>query len=76
MYNDGIGKFDNYPNAQEMWNQPKIVYGGTSMTRLRTKMLKFGTYRINPQHSVVEHLKVMSTKILQLTKRPSIATNL
>ena len=34
MHNDLIGEFENYPNAQEMWNQLKIAYGGTSVTRL------------------------------------------
>ena len=34
MHNDLIGEFENYPNAQEMWNQLKIASGGTSATRL------------------------------------------
>ena len=66
MHNDLIGEFDDYPNAQEMWNQLKITYGGTSATRLRVITLKFEQYVMDSKHSVAEHLRTMSALIHDL----------
>ena len=52
MYNDLIGEFEDYPNAQEMWNQLKIAYGGTSTTRLRAISLKLKQYVMDSKHSM------------------------
>ncbi|XP_075663075.1 uncharacterized protein LOC142632583 [Castanea sativa] len=66
MHNDLIGEFENYPNAQEMWNQLKISYGGTSATILRALTLKFEKYVMDSKHSMAEHLRTMSTLIRDL----------
>ena len=66
MHNDLIGKFEDYPNAQEVWNQLKIAYGGTSATRLRALTLKFEQYVMDSKHSMAEHPRTMSTLIRDL----------
>ena len=66
MHNDLIGEFEDYPNAQEVWNQLKIAYGGTSATRLRALTLKFEQYVMDSKHSMAEHLRTMSTLIRDL----------
>ena len=66
MHNDLIGEFEDYPNAQEVWNQLKIAYGGTSTTRLRALTLKFKQYVMDSKHSMAEHLRTMSTLIRDL----------
>ena len=66
MHNDLIGEFEDYPNAQEMWNQFKIAYGGTSSTRLRALTLKFEQYVMDSKHSIAEHLRTMSALIHDL----------
>ena len=66
MHNVLIGEFENYPNAQKMWNQLKIAVGGTSATRLRALTLKFEKYVMDSKHSLVEHLRTMSTLIRDL----------
>ena len=66
MHNDLVGEFENYPNAQEMWNQLKITYGGTSATRLQALTLKFEQYVMDSKHSIAEHLRTMSALICDL----------
>ena len=66
MHNDIIGEFEDYPNAQEMWNQLKIAYGRTSATRVRALTLKFEQYVMDSRHSMAEHLRTMSALIRDL----------
>ena len=66
MHNDLIGEFEDYPNAQEMWNQLKIAYEGTSATRLRALTLKFEQYIMDSKHSMAEHLRTMFALIRDL----------
>ena len=66
IHNDLIREFENYPNAQEMWNQLKIAYGGTSATRLRALTLKFKQYVMDSKHSIAEHLRTISALIRDL----------
>ena len=49
-----------------MWNQLKIAYEGTSVTRLRALTLKFEQYVMDSKHSMAEHLRMMSTLICDL----------
>ena len=41
MHDDLIGEFENFPTAMAMWEQLKFTFGGTSITRLRSLVLKF-----------------------------------
>ena len=66
MHNDLIGELEDYLNAQEMWNQFKIAYGGNSTTRLRALTLKFEQYVMDSKHSMAEHLRTMSALICDL----------
>ena len=47
-----LGSLTTTQNAQEMWNQLKIAYGGTSITRLRALSLKFEQYVMDSKHSM------------------------
>ncbi|KAG5529006.1 hypothetical protein RHGRI_029614 [Rhododendron griersonianum] len=75
MHNDLIGEFENCATAQEMWNQLKIAFGGTTATRLRALTLKFDSYKMNPQHSMLEHLRVMSAMIRDLRSAGNVLTD-
>ncbi|KAF7151923.1 hypothetical protein RHSIM_Rhsim02G0164800 [Rhododendron simsii] len=60
------------------WNEEgevlKIAFGGTTATRLRALTLKFNSYKMNPQHSMPEHLRVMSAMIRDLRAAGNILT--
>ncbi|KAG5524057.1 hypothetical protein RHGRI_030902 [Rhododendron griersonianum] len=58
-----------------MWNQLKIAFGGTTATRLRALTLKFDSYKMNPQHSMPEHLRVMSAMIRDLRSAGNVLTD-
>ena len=66
MHNYLIGEFKDYLNAQEIWNQLKIAYEGTSATRLQALTLKFVQYVMDSKHSMAAHLRMMSTLIRDL----------
>ena len=66
MHNDLIGEFEDYPNAQEVWNQLRIAYGGTSTTTLRALTLKFEQYVMDSKLSMAEHLRTISALIRDL----------
>ena len=66
MRDDLIGKFENFPTAMAMWEQLKFTFGGTSITRLRSLVLKFETHRKNPKVSMDEHLRGMFSMIQDL----------
>ena len=46
-----------------MWEQLKFTFGGTSITRLRSLVLKCETHRIDPKVSMTGHLRGMSSMI-------------
>ena len=66
MHNDLTREFKDYPNAQEMWNQLKIAYRGSSATRLQALTLKFEQYVMDSKHSMAENLRTMSALIRDL----------
>ena len=63
MHDDLIGEFENFPTAMAMWEQLKFTFGGTSITRLKSLVLKFETHRKDPKVSMTEHLRGMSSTI-------------
>ena len=66
MHDDLIGEFEIYLTARAMWDQLKLRFGGTTATRLRAMNLKFDQYKLDPKHTMTEHLRVMSAMIRQL----------
>ena len=61
MHDDLIGEFENFPTAMAMWEQLKFTFGGTSITRLKSLVLKFETHHKDPKVSMTEHLRGMSS---------------
>ena len=74
-HNDFIGEFENCAIAQEMWNKLKDAFGGTTATRLRALTLKFDSYKKDPKHSMIEHLRVMSAMIRDLRAAGNVLTD-
>ena len=66
MHGDLIGEFENFPTTMAMWEQLKFTFGGTSITRLRSLVLKFETHCKDHKVSMTEHLRVMSNMIRDL----------
>jgi hypothetical protein len=66
MHDDLIGEFETYQTARAMWDQLKLRFGGTTATRLRAMNLKFDQYKLDPKHTMTEHLRAMSAMIRQL----------
>jgi hypothetical protein len=66
MHNDLIGEFEVYPIAQGMWEALKLKYGGTFITRLRGLTIRFDSYKLRSDHTMKQHLRVMSSMIREL----------
>ena len=58
-----------------MWEQLKFTFGDTSITRLRSLVLKFETHRKDPKVSMTEHLRGMSSMIQDLNVAGHILTD-
>jgi transposase InsO family protein len=66
MSNDLIGEFEECKTAHDMWEALKLRYGGTSATRLRGLTMKFDSYSMHYNHTMKQHLRVMSSMIREL----------
>ena len=66
MHNDLIGEFENFPIAMAMWEQLKFTFGDTSITRLRSLVMKFETHHKDPKVSMIENLRGMFSMIRDL----------
>ena len=75
MHDDLIGEFESFPTAMAMWEQLKFTFGNTTITRLRSLVLKFETYRKDPKVSMTEHLRGMSNMIQDLNATGHILTD-
>ena len=69
LHDDLIGEFKNFPTPMAMWEQLKFTFSVTSITRLRSLVLKFKTHRKDPKVSMTEHLRRMSSMIRDLNVR-------
>jgi hypothetical protein len=49
-----------------MWEALKLRYGGTSATRLCGLTMKFDSYSMRYNHTIKQHLRVMSSMIREL----------
>ena len=66
MRNDIMLRFERHRSAQAVWDAVKVQYGGTSTTRLRQLTLKFDGYKKRQNHTMRQHLTVMSNMISEL----------
>nr|POE88869.1 hypothetical protein CFP56_37404 [Quercus suber] len=73
MHNDLIGEFEQYTTAQDMWKALKLRYGVTSATRLCGLTMKFDSYKMCSEHTMSQHLRVMSSMIREFK---SVGNNL
>ena len=66
MRNDIMLRFERHRSAQAIWDAVKVQYGGTSTTRLRQLTLKFDGYKKRQNHTMRQHLTIMSNMISEL----------
>ncbi|GAV73421.1 UBN2_2 domain-containing protein [Cephalotus follicularis] len=66
MHDDLISAYEHCAIAKDMWDQLRFDFGGTSVTRLRSLVLKFEMYKKDPENSMTEHLRIMSAMIRDL----------
>ena len=66
MRNNIMLRFERHRSAQAVWDAVKVQYGGTSIIRLRQLTLKFDGYKICQNHTMRQHLTVMSNMISEL----------
>ena len=66
MRNDLMSHFENNRSAMAIWDAVKIQFGGTSTTRLHQLTLKFNAYKKESNHTMRQHLTVMSNMISEL----------
>ena len=66
MRNDIMLHFERHRSAQAVCDTVKVQYGGTSTTRLRQLTFKFDGYKKRQNHTIRQHLTVMSNMISEL----------
>ncbi|GAV65564.1 UBN2_3 domain-containing protein [Cephalotus follicularis] len=66
IHDDLIGANEHCPTAKEIWDQLRFDFGGTSVARIRSLVLKFEMYKKEPKNSMTEHLRIMSAMIRDL----------
>ena len=66
MQDDLLIEYEVYQTAQEMWESLKEKYDGLSATKLRELIMKFGSYKMRPNHTMKQHLKEMKRIIREL----------
>ena len=65
MRNDLMLHFENNRLAMIVWDAIKIQFGGTLTTRLHQPTLKFDAYKKQSNHTIRQHLTVMSNMICE-----------
>ena len=66
MRNDIMLCFEWHRSTQAVWNAVKVQYEKTSTTRLRQLTLKFDGYMKRQNHTMRQHLTIMSKMISEL----------
>ena len=66
MHNDLISEFEEHATARIMWDALKLKFAGTSATRLRNLNSKFDSYKMRLNHTMKQHLRMISTIIREL----------
>lgn len=75
MNDDLMCEFEEYDTAKGMWEALKEKFGATSATKLRRLNQKFNDYKKRPNHSMRQHLRVMSNMIRELKSAGQIISN-
>jgi len=60
MHDDLLGEFERCPTAKDMWDQLKIRFDQTSVTRLRTLRLKWMQFQLNAGRPMTEQLRTLN----------------
>ena len=66
MRNDLMLRFKNNCSTMVVWDVVNIQFGGTLTTRLRKLTLKFDANKKRSNHTMRQHLTVMSNMISEL----------
>ena len=66
MRTDLMLRFEKHRSTLVVWDAVKVQYGGTSTTRLRQLTLKFDAYKKQSNHTMRQHLAIMSNMISEL----------
>ncbi|GAV80005.1 UBN2_2 domain-containing protein [Cephalotus follicularis] len=66
MHDDLIGAYEHCATAKAMWDHLRFDFGGTSVTRLRSLVLKFEMFKKEPKNSMTEYQRIMSAMIRDL----------
>ena len=66
MRNDIMLRFERHRLAQVVWDVVKVQYGGTFTTKLHQLTLKFDGYKKRQNHTMRQHLPIMSNMISEL----------
>ena len=75
MRNDRMLRFERHRSAQAVWDAVKVQYGGTFTTRLHQLTLKFDGYKKCQNHTMRQHLTIMSNMISELRAAGHEMTN-
>ena len=59
-------RFEKHRSTLAIWDAVKVQYGGTSITRLRQLTLKFDAYKKQSNHTMRQHLTIISNMISEL----------
>ncbi|GAV77027.1 UBN2_2 domain-containing protein [Cephalotus follicularis] len=66
MHNDLIGSYDHSATIKEMRDRLRFNFMGSSVTRLRSLVLKFEMYKQEPNYSITEHMRIIYAVITDL----------
>ena len=66
MRNDLMSRFEKHRSTLVVWDIVKVQYGRTSTMRLRQLILKFDAYKKQSNHTMRQHLTIMSNMISEL----------
>ena len=66
MRNGVMLRFERHHSAQAVWDAVKVQYGGTSITKHRQLTLKFDGYKKCQNHTIKQHIMIMSNMISKL----------
>ena len=59
-------RFEKHRSTLAIWDAVKVQYGGTSISRLRQLTLKFDAYKKQSNHTMRQHLTIISNMISEL----------
>ena len=75
MENDIIWEFRSYDLAKDMWSTLKTKFSGTSVTKVKSLMIRFNTYKKKSEYSMKKYLREMLNMIYELKDVGHVLTN-